>query len=85
MARHKGSNGTSRPKISETHRHARSCARAIAKGQSVRISHDLERYFHESSREIFAAFDGVADNMPPAGKDDALAFGYLFVLQGATA
>ena len=82
MARHKRSNGTSRPKISETHRHARSCARAIAKGQPVRISHDLERYFHESSREIFAAFDGVADNMPPSGKDDALAFGYLFVLQG---
>jgi hypothetical protein len=82
MARHKGSNGTSRPKNSETHRHARNCARAVAKGQPLRISPDLERYFHEWPREIFAAFDGVADNMPPAGKDETLAFGYLFVLQG---
>jgi hypothetical protein len=82
MARHKGSGGTSRSKISETHRHARNCARAIARGQPLRISPDLERYFHESPREIFAAFDGVADNMPPAGKDETLAFGHLFVLQG---
>ena len=68
--------------MSETHRHARNCARAIAKGQPLRISPDLERYFHESPREIFAAFAGVAGNMAPAGKDETLAFGYLFVLQG---
>jgi hypothetical protein len=82
MARRKGSNGTSRPKISETLRHARHCATAIARGQPLRISPDLDRYFHESPREIFAAFDGVVDNMPRAGKDESLAFGYLFVLQG---
>jgi hypothetical protein len=82
MARHKDSNGTSRPKTSETHRHARNYAKAIARVQPLRISPDLERYFHESPREIFAAFDGVAGNLPPAGKDDSLAFGYLFVLQG---
>lgn len=51
-------------------------------GQPLRISPDLERYFHESPREIFAAFDGVAGNMTPGGKDETLAFGYLFVLQG---
>ena len=68
--------------MSETDRHARNCARAIARGQPLRISPDLERYFHESPREIFAAFDGVAGNMAPAGKDETLALGYLFVLQG---
>jgi hypothetical protein len=82
MARRKDSNGPSRPKTSETERHARRYARAIAKEQPLRISPDVEHYFHESPREIFAAFDGAADNMPPAGKDEALAFGYLFVLKG---
>jgi len=82
MARRKGSNGSSRPKTSATDRHARNYAKAIARGQPFRISPDVERYFHESPREIFAAFDGAADNMPPAGEDEVLAFGYLFVLQG---
>jgi hypothetical protein len=82
MARHKGSREGPRPKLSETDRHARSFARAIARQHPLKMSHDLDRYYHESPREIFAAFDGAAANMPPTGKDEALASGYLFVLQG---
>jgi hypothetical protein len=82
MARRKGSNGSSRPKASATDRHARTYAKSIAGGRPFRISDDVERYFHESPREIFAALDGAASNMPPTGSDETLAFGYLFVLQG---
>jgi hypothetical protein len=82
MARHKGFRGGPHPKFSETDRHAQRFARAIAKRRPLEMSHDLEQYYHESPREIFAAFEGVAANMPPAGKDEALACGYLFVLQG---
>lgn len=70
-----------RPKASATDMHARKIAAAIAKGRPPPFSADLDRYFEESPQEIFAAFDGAARHMPPAGKDEALAFGYLFLLQ----
>ena len=69
------------PKSSPTDEHARQIARAIAKGRPPRSSENLDRYCESSPREIFAAFTGAALHMPPAGKDEALALGYLFLLQ----
>jgi hypothetical protein len=42
---------------------------------------DFARFCAGSPREIFVAFAGVARHMPPAGTDEELALGYLFVLQ----
>ena len=70
------------PKFSPTDQHARRIAAAIAKGRPPALAPDLDRYLQSSPREIFAAFAGVARHMPPAGKDETLAFGYLFLLQG---
>src|SRR2546430_8565914 len=70
------------PKISPTDQHARRIAAAIAKGRLPALTPDLDHYLESSPREIFTAFAGVARHMPPAGKDETLAFGYLFLLQG---
>ena len=69
------------PKSSPTDEHARRIAHAIAKGRPPPFSAALDRYCESSPREIFAAFTGAARHMPPAGKDEALAIGYLFLLQ----
>ena len=69
------------PKSSPTDQHARRIALAIAKGRPPPFSADLDRYCENSPREIFAAFAGAVRHMPPAGKDEALAAGYLFLLQ----
>src|SRR5216684_8908269 len=68
-------------KSSPTDEHARRIAQAIAKGRPPPFRADLDRYCDSSPREIFAAFTGAARHMPPAGKDESLAFGYLFLLQ----
>src|SRR6266481_8736202 len=69
------------PKSSPTDEHARRIAQAIAKGRPPPFSDDLDRYCESSPREIFAAFAGAARHMPPAGKDEVLGIGYLFLLQ----
>jgi hypothetical protein len=69
------------PKHSPTDDHARRIARAIAQGKPPPFGADLDRYCENSPSEIFAAFAGAARHMPPAGKDEALALGYLFLLQ----
>jgi hypothetical protein len=71
-----------RPKPSPTDQHARSIAVAVAKGRRPALTPDLDLYFESSPHEIFTALEGVARHMPPAGKDETLAFGYLFLLQG---
>jgi len=70
-----------KPKSSATDDYARRIARAIAKGRPPPFSADLDQYCERSPRQIFAAFAGAARHMPPAGKDEALAIGYLFLLQ----
>lgn len=67
------------PKSSPTDEHARRIAQAIAKGRPPPFN--LDRYCESSPREIFAAFAGASRHMPPAGKDEPLAIGYLFLLQ----
>jgi hypothetical protein len=69
------------PKSSPTDEHARRIASVIAKGRPPPFSADLDRYCESSPREIFVAFAGAARHMPPAGEDEALAVGYLFLLQ----
>ena len=66
------------PKSSPPGEHARRIAQAIAKGRPPPFSAALDRYCESSPREIFAA--GAARHMPPAGKDEPLAMGYLFLL-----
>lgn len=70
-----------RAKLSATDQHARKIATAIAKGRPPAFSPDLDHCLEESPHEIFAAFDGAARHMPPKGEEEALAFGYLFLLQ----
>jgi hypothetical protein len=70
-----------KPKSSPTDDHARRISRAIAKGRPLPLSDGLEEYCASSPNEIFAAFAGAARHMPPAGKDEALARGYLCLLQ----
>jgi hypothetical protein len=69
------------PKSSPTDEHARRIAQAIAKGRPPPFNDAFERYCESSPREIFAAFTGAARHMPPAGRDEPLAIGYLFLLQ----
>jgi hypothetical protein len=70
------------PKSSPTDQHARRIASAIAKGRRPALTPNLDLYLESCPHEIFAALEGVARHMPPAGKDEALALGYLFLLQG---
>jgi len=58
-----------KPKSSATNDYARRIARAIAKGRPPPFSADLDQYCERSPRQIFAAFAGAAQHMPPAGKD----------------
>jgi hypothetical protein len=74
--------GRAHSKLSLTDHYARHLAVALAKGQPPVRSPDLDHYLQSSPREIFAAFAGAACHMPPAGVNEALAFGYLFLLQG---
>jgi hypothetical protein len=68
-------------KSSSTDEHARRIAQAIAKGRPPPFNAAFDLYCESSPREIFAAFTGAARHMPPAGKDEPLAIGYLFLLQ----
>ncbi len=69
------------PKSSPTDEYARRIAQAIAKGRPPPYNAAFDRYCENSPREIFAAFTGAARHMPPAGNDEPLAIGYLFLLQ----
>jgi hypothetical protein len=79
----RGASTMSRPqtKFSPTDDYARGIARAIAKGKPPPVSGDFDHYCETSAGEIFTALAGVARHLPPAGNDEALAAGYLFVLQ----
>ncbi len=68
-------------KSSPTDEHARRIAQAIAKGRPPPFNEAFDRYCESSPREVFAAFTGAARHMPPAGQDEPLAIGYLFLLQ----
>src|SRR5262249_36930746 len=50
-------------------------------GRAPVLTPELDLYLESSPQEIFVAFEGAARHMPPAGKDEKLAFGYLFILR----
>jgi hypothetical protein len=81
MIRGGASMSRTQPKSSPTDEHARRLARAIAKGRLPPFNDAFDRYCESSPHEIFAAFAGLVRHMPPAGKDEPLAIGYLFLLQ----
>jgi hypothetical protein len=81
MIRGGASMSRTQPKSSPTDEHARRLARAIAKGRPPPFNDAFDRYCESSPHEIFAAFAGLVRHMPPAGKDEPLAIGYLFLLQ----
>jgi hypothetical protein len=81
MIRGDASMSRTKPKSSPTDEHARRIAQAIAKGRPPPFNDAFDRYCESSPREIFAAFTGAACHMPPAGRDEPLAIGYLFLLQ----
>lgn len=70
-----------RPKRTQTDEHARRIARAFAKGQPPPLTAELEQYCESAPREVFAAFAGLARHLPQADEDEALAVGYLVVMQ----
>lgn len=70
-----------RPKRTQTDEHARRIARAFAKGRPPPLSPEFEQYCESAPREVFAAFAGLARHLPQADEDEALAVGYLVVLQ----
>jgi len=74
--------GRTRQKASPTDQHAERIADAIASGNVPSIPPDLDMYLESAPREIFAALEGAARNMPP-GRNETLAFGYLFLLLDA--
>jgi hypothetical protein len=74
--------GRPRPQPSPTDRYARRIAAAVANGRRPELAPDLRLYLESSPGEIFAAFEGMARHMPPAGEDAELAVGYLCLLQG---
>lgn len=81
MIRGGASMNRTQPKSSPTDEHAKRIAQAIAKGRPPPFNDAFDRYCEGSPHEIFAAFTGAARHMPPAGQDEPLAIGYLFLLQ----
>jgi hypothetical protein len=72
---------TSPEKSSPTDDFARRIARAISKGRPPSFDDDFDAYCESSPREIFRAFAGLTRHLSPAGVDDGLAAGYLFLLR----
>ena len=74
--------GHARAKTSPTDRYAKRIAAALAKGRIPAATPDLDSYLDNASGEIFAALDGFVRHVGPGGKNDPLASGYLFLVQG---
>jgi hypothetical protein len=54
----------------------------LAKRRIPGATPDLDSYLDNASGEIFAALDGFVRHIGPGGKNDPLALGYLFLVQG---
>jgi len=70
------------PKSSPTDAHARRIAQAIARVDPPPFMMPSIGTAKAPTRNL-AAFTGAARHMPPAGQDEPLAIGYLFLLQRA--
>jgi hypothetical protein len=74
--------GQARAKTSPADHYAKRIAAALAKGRIPAATPDLDFYLDNSSDEIFAALDGFVRHIGPGGKNDPLALGFLFLVQG---
>jgi hypothetical protein len=61
--------------------HARTIAKAIAKGRFPQLTPEIDEFLETHATDIFAASEGACRHLPPSGDDEALGFGYLFLLQ----
>lgn len=70
-----------RSKITALDEHARTIAKAIANGQVPQQTAEIDRFLEASPVDLVAAAEGACRHIPPAGEDEALGIGYLFLLQ----
>jgi hypothetical protein len=61
--------------------HARTIAKAFARGRFPQLTPEVEEFLETRPTDIFAASEGACRHLPPSGDDEALGFGYLFLLQ----
>jgi hypothetical protein len=71
-----------RAKASPTDHYAKRIAAALARGTIPLPTPDLDSYLDNASGEIFTALDGFVRHIGPDGKNDPLALGYLYLVQG---
>ncbi|MGC2087376.1 MAG: hypothetical protein WA702_28885, partial [Bradyrhizobium sp.] len=70
-----------RSKLAGVDEHARTIAKAIANGQLPQPTPEIEQFLEQRPVDLLAAADGVCRHIPPAGDDETLGIGYLFLLQ----
>ena len=67
---------------SRTQRQARRLAADLAKGRMPASTVDLEDYLDRFPDDVFVALDGFVEQVASSGADDAIALGYLYLIQG---
>jgi hypothetical protein len=67
---------------SRTQRQARRLAADLAKGKMPASTVDLEDYLDRFPDDVFVALDGFVEQVASSGADDAIALGYLYLIQG---
>src|SRR5580704_2218224 len=67
---------------SRTQQQARRLAADLAKGRMPASTVDLEDYLDRFPDDVFVALDGFVEQVASSGADDAIALGYLYLIQG---
>jgi len=67
---------------SRTRRQARRLAADLVKGKMPASTVDLEDYLDRFPDDVFVALDGFVEQVASSGADDAIALGYLYLIQG---
>jgi len=67
---------------SRTQQQARRLATDLAKGRMPASTVDLEDYLDRFPDDVFVALDGFVEQVASGGAGDAIALGYLFLIQG---
>ena len=67
---------------SRTRRQARRLAADLAKGRMPASTLDLEDYLDRFPDDVFVALDGFVEQVASSGARDAIALGYLYLIQG---
>ena len=67
---------------SRTRRQARRLPADLAKGRMPASTLDLEDYLDQFPDDVFVALDGFVEQVASSGARDAIALGYLYLIQG---